>query len=170
MRKVKKNKFCFLVCVFVCACGCLLLFANGNSYAQTISSADLIEDADKYDGQPVTYTGEVIGEVMRRKNGAWVNIYDRQYSVGVWIPLDLIGNIQYKGNYKTKGDIVQVTGIFNRACSLHGGDMDIHAISLDKIQSGWLKYEYIVSGKSELLIILSAVLCLILILRIFVVR
>ena len=155
---------------FICVCGCFLLFANSNCCAQTISSVDLIENANKYDGQLVTYVGEVIGQVMRRQNGAWVNIYDRQHSIGIWIPLDLIGNIQYKGNYKTKGDIVQVQGVFNRACSLHGGDMDIHAISVDNTQSGWPRHEYIASGKSDLLIILSAVLCLILILRIFVVR
>ena len=34
------------------------------------------------------------------------------------------------GDYKHEGDVVEVRGVFNAACALHGGDMDIHATEL----------------------------------------
>jgi len=145
----------------------------GNSnycYAESISSIELIQNAQDYDGEEVVYEGEAVGEVMRRSNGVWVNINDGENSIGVWMSPELAAEITYSGNYKTKGDILQIKGIFNRACLQHGGDLDIHAISLRKIKSGWHKQEKIILAKRNLIIILLAVLCLILISRISINR
>lgn len=142
-----------------------------NCYSQeTVSSAELIQNAELYDGQEVVYEGEVVGELMRRKDGAWVNISDGKSSIGVWMPTELADVIEYKGSYKTQGDILQVAGQFNRACPMHGGDLDIHAISAQKIKSGWQKQESIIPAKHNLLIILTVVLCLVLILKILIFR
>jgi hypothetical protein len=101
----------FLVCFFVAA----------YSFAETLSSAELIENSKKYDGKTVTYIGEVIGDIMRRGNFSWVNISDGENAIGVWMSADMAKTIKFTGNYKSKGDKLKVTGIFNRACIQHEG-------------------------------------------------
>ncbi len=137
---------------------------------EAISSTELIENAQIYDGKEVVYEGEVIGEIMHRRDGVWVNINDGDNSIGVWMSEELAAAIKHRGSYKARGDILEVKGIFNRACVQHGGDLDIHATALRKTKSGWLKQERIIPAKRDLLIILIVILCLILILRISIVR
>ena len=162
--RIQNFVFCIVILHFAF---CLL---NFNCYAESISSTELIQNPQGHDGEEIVFEGEVIGEVMRRSDGAWVNINDGENSIGVWMPSELAAVIEYKGGYKAKGDILQVKGIFNRACVRHGGDLDIHVISLEKIKSGWQRQEKIIPAKRNLLIILSVILCLILILRISIIR
>lgn len=107
-----------------------------NASAQPISSAELIKNAKQYDGKMVTYEGEVIGDIMVRGSYAWVNIHDGTLALGAWMSSDAADKIAYTGSYKTKGDWVEVIGVFNRACPEHGGDLDIHVVSFRKIRSG----------------------------------
>jgi hypothetical protein len=153
----------------------LLLTVNCSLYTichaqEVISSTELIEMPQEYDGEEVAYEGEVIGDIMKRRSGAWVNINDGYNSIGVWMTPKLAGVIEHRGSYKSKGDILRVKGIFHRACPQHGGDLDIHAASVRKIKSGWLREEKIIPAKQNLLIILIVILCLILILRILINR
>ncbi|MFH1678523.1 MAG: DNA-binding protein [Candidatus Omnitrophota bacterium] len=148
----------------------VLFFLSSVCYAQTVSSVELIQAGQDYDGKEIIYEGEVIGEVMNRKGGTWVNINDGDNSIGVWMPTELAAVIEYKGGYKFQGDIIRVNGVFNYACRKHGGDLDIHAVSLLKIKPGWQKQEYVIPGKRNLLFILSVILCIILILKILIVR
>ena len=106
-----------------------LLIASGTN-ALVVGSDDLINNAKEYDNKEVIYSGEVIGDIMRRGEYAWINVLDGSNSIGVWIAYDEAKKIKYKGSYKYKGDMVEVTGIFNRACPEHGGDFDIHAKSM----------------------------------------
>lgn len=110
------------------------------------TSAELVESPKTWNGKTVTFTGEVIGEAMKRGDHAWIHINDDAYykrnveegaALGgynsghaVWIPTELTEAIKYFGDYKHEGDIVTVTGVFNAACAQHGGDMDIHATAL----------------------------------------
>ena len=155
-------------------CIAILHFAfcilNFNCYAEPISSTELIQDSQQYDGKEVIFKGEVIGEVMPRGDGVWVNINDGENSIGIWMPHELAAAIEYRGGYNVKGDILEIKGIFNRACVQHGGDLDIHAISLEKIKSGWQKQDKIILAKRNLLIILTVILCLILILKISIIK
>ncbi len=113
----------------------LLLFC-GVCYAQPVSSTELINNAKQYDGKPVTYSGEVIGDVMVRGTHAWVNVSDDVNAVGIWMPKNMVKDITYKGSYKEKGDKIEINGIFNRSCKEHGGDLDIHAESMVKLKDG----------------------------------
>ena len=118
---------------------CLVLTVlSSNCYAQTPASLELINNAKQYDGKTVNYRGEVIGEVMVRGDYAWLHVNDGIIAIGIWAPKTLIGDIRYAGDYHKKGDIVEVSGIFNRSCSEHGGDLDIHASEIKKITSGIL--------------------------------
>lgn len=114
-------------------------------------SATLVEDAREWDGQAVSFTGEAIGEAMRRGTMAWIHLNDDAYGlaeregaglsgsnsgIGVWIEERRASRIAAFGDYKHHGDVVEVTGVFHAACPQHGGDMDIHADSLRIVREG----------------------------------
>ncbi|MDP2941664.1 MAG: DNA-binding protein [Candidatus Omnitrophota bacterium] len=127
-------------------------------YAQPVSSSELINNAGQYDGKTVTYAGEVIGDVMRRGNYAWLNVSDGKNAIGIWAPAGLIQDITLAGNYKIKGDTVEVSGEFSRSCPEHGGDLDIHALSLRKDASGSARVEKMDPDKKNQAVILLGVL------------
>jgi hypothetical protein len=134
-------------------------------FAQPVSSTELINNAKLYDGKVVTYEGEVIGEIMVRGEYAWVNVNDGQNAIGIWIEKSLIKDIIYTGSYKSKGDGVEITGIFHRACPEHGGDLDIHAQAIRKIRPGKPIPERINLNKRNFVFVLLGVLCIVWILR-----
>lgn len=110
------------------------------SYALTyaISSKELVQEAKRYNGQMIYFEGEIIGEVMRRGDTAWLNISDGGFAIGVFAQTSHLPKITYYGGYKTVGDRIQVKGVFNRTCSMHGGELDIHAKSLTIVKQGHL--------------------------------
>jgi lysyl-tRNA synthetase class II len=114
----------------------LLISKSHDCYAQSISSIELINNAKNYNGNTVVYKGEVIGDIMLRGEYAWVNVNDGKNAIGIWIRKELIKDILYTGSYKSRGDIIEITGKFNRSCLEHGGDLDIHAQDIRKIISG----------------------------------
>ena len=123
-----------------------------------ISSSMLIEKAKRYDGGTVTFTGEAVGERMIRdrgkaSEGAWIHLNDDAYmyraseaseslsgfnsGMSVWVaPFQMSDAIKTYGGFKTNGDVVRVSGVFHAACKEHGGDMDIHATSLQRVSDG----------------------------------
>jgi len=155
-----KNKFKFIFLL-------ILFFGQRLVLAQNLNSDDLIKQARQYDGQVVTYSGEVIGDVMRRGEFAWVNINDGNNAIGVWIKTGLTKEINITGNYKAQGDFLEITGVFYRACLKHGGDLDIHAQTLHKISSGKIIEHKLDFVKLEVSFILLGALFLIWILSLF---
>jgi len=145
-------------------CGFIFLLAT-NCYAQPVSSTELISSAKAYDGKTVAYAGEVIGDVMVRGEYAWANINDGQNAIGVWMGKALAANISYSGSYKSKGDLVEIVGVFHRACPEHGGDLDIHAQGIRKMSNGKQVTEKLNLSKRNMSLVLLGVLCLVLILR-----
>ena len=141
------------------------LLVSNFCFAQPVSSTELINNAKNYDGKTVAYSGEVIGDIMKRGEYAWVNVSDGQAALGIWLPKDLTRDILYSGSFKFSGDWIEVAGIFQRACPQHGGDLDIHAQALRRISSGKLRIERINTEKRNFIFILSGILCLVLILR-----
>lgn len=103
---------------------------------QPVSSTDLIEHAATYDGQEIVFSGEAIGDLMRRGDYAWVNVSDGANAVGLWMSADLSSQIVTLGSHKHSGDQLVATGVFHRACAEHGGDFDIHVTSLSVTARG----------------------------------
>jgi len=136
-------------------------------YGQPVSSRELINNARAYDGRTIMYAGEVIGEIMARGKHAWLNINDGNLAIGVWVPKALLKDISYTGNYKSIGDWVEIVGVFCRSCAEHGGDLDIHAVTLRKINSGRPIQDRLSSAKRNFALALLGTLCLVLILRQF---
>lgn len=114
------------------------ILITGSSNALEVGSNELISSAKDYDKKEIVYSGEVIGDIMKRGQNCWINISDGDNAIGVWAEESLAKNIKYKGSYKYIGDEVKVTGIFNKACPEHGGDLDIHAQKIEIIQKGYI--------------------------------
>jgi hypothetical protein len=138
----------------------LIFFCESICYAQ-ISSTELINNAKEYDGKSVVYVGEAVGDVMVRGDFAWVNINDGENAIGVWISKELAVEIKFTGSYHSKGDRLEITGVFQRNCIQHGGDMDIHAQGVRKISPGWAVGEELDTTKRNYVFILIVVLCLV---------
>lgn len=103
------------------------LVVQAPAHAVEVGSKRLIENAKFYDGRTITYKGEAVTAIMKRGAYAWINVNDGDNAIGVWCKRDVLEGVTFLGNYKTKGDILLIEGIFNRACQEHGGDLDIHA-------------------------------------------
>lgn len=107
------------------------------SHAEPIPSNELIEKAKSFDGKTVIYRGEAVSAVLKRGDHAWVNLNDGINAIGVWCDAPQVVPIKFVGDYKNRGDIVEVVGIFHRACSVHGGELDIHADVVKVVESGF---------------------------------
>ena len=158
---MKKNFKVILIILF------LVFIASQTAFSQSLNSSELIKNAKEYDGKLIVYSGEVIGDVMSRGEFAWVNLNDGENALGVWMGAALAQEIKFTGNYKSRGDRLEVVGVFHRACPEHGGDLDIHARSLFKIADGRIVKENLNFDKVNLSLLLLGVLFLIWILTLF---
>jgi lysyl-tRNA synthetase class II len=112
-----------------------ILISNVNT-SIAVTSDELINKAKEYDKKEVIYTGEVIGDIMKRGDYAWINVSDENNAIGIWMDYENVLKITYTGKYDTKGDIVRVEGTFFKACPEHGGDLDIHAKRIEILEQG----------------------------------
>jgi len=117
-----------------------------------VNSSKLVEEASKWNGRRVIFTGEAIREHMVRGQKCWLHLNDDAYmwknieegtklggynsGQAIWVDASLAKKITYYGDYMHDGDIVQVVGTFNSVCREHGGEMDIHAGALEIIRIG----------------------------------
>ena len=158
---MKKNIKLILIILF------LVFSSQKAAFSQSLSSGELIRNAKEYDGKLIAYSGEVIGDVMLRGEFAWVNINDGENALGAWMSAALAQEVKLTGNYTSRGDRLEIVGVFHRACFEHGGDLDIHARSLLKIASGRMVKENLNFDKVSLSFILLGALFLIWILTLF---
>lgn len=135
------------------------------------SSTRLVEEPNAFDGDTIDFAGEVIGESMKRGDMAWLHINDDPYylknveegaqlggfntGMPVWLPAELAAQIMHFGDYKHEGDVVEVRGTFNAACAEHGGDMDIHATTLEVLEAGHVVVDPVHPSKVAWAIVLS---------------
>lgn len=118
---------------------------------------DLIQKSNEFNNKTVTIKAEVIGERLNREKFTWINVSDGTNAIGIWMKLDESKNIYRYGNYKEKGDIIEVTGIYHKNCIEHGGDVDIHADSVRVIEKGYIKNKPIEKNKVELAVIFALI-------------
>jgi hypothetical protein len=103
----------------------------------SVSINDLIENAKELDDQEVTIQGEAIGECLERGDDCWININDGTNAIGIWLSKDAAAKVTNYGNYQGIGDVVQVSGIFHRACKEHGGEADFHVETIIVAEKGY---------------------------------
>jgi hypothetical protein len=101
------------------------------------------------DGRQVLYIGEVVGDVLRRSGGAWVQVNDdayalelgpfgphretRGYSAGlaVWLPDGLHEQLGAPGRHGRRGDVIRVEGVLRRADPADGGGITVRATRME---------------------------------------
>ncbi|MFQ5574531.1 MAG: hypothetical protein ACE5E0_02770 [Terriglobia bacterium] len=138
-----------------------------------VSSTSLVSDPERYDGRTVVFEGEVIGDVMVRGEAVWLTLNDDEYSrrgpstdndvagyntgLGVFIASDQFRQPRFTGDYRHRGDIVRVKGVFNRACEQHGGAMDLHGEESTVIRIGHRIEHPVSSAKIGITVLLAIV-------------
>jgi hypothetical protein len=114
-----------------------------------ISSDQVYACPVAFDGLRVTYVGEAIGEVIRRRDGAWLQVNDDAYALevgpvsghhdlrgfntglSVWLPDGLHEQIGGVGRPERRGDVIQVTGVLLRSDPADGGGITLRADQLE---------------------------------------
>ncbi|MCM8783126.1 MAG: OB-fold putative lipoprotein [Candidatus Omnitrophica bacterium] len=134
-------------------------------FAQSVSSRELISKTEDYNGKRIVFQGELVGERMCRRGGCWINVNDGFSAIGVWIPASLEFIPNYTGGYKSKGDWVQVEGVFHSACVQHLGEIDIHAEKIILIKEGRPLLQKPTLNKINVTIFIWGLGCLMLILK-----
>jgi len=124
----------------------------GPCAAAAVSSKELIENAKALDGKTIRYRGEAVTAIMNRPEGSWINLNDGDNAIGVWCKSAMLDPVKFIGDYKSKGDILEVEGVFNRACPAHGGELDIHAIAVNVVKHGFMVKEKIDAIKLDIAI------------------
>jgi len=137
MRKTLK------LCVLAAALAAVL--AGLAAAADVTAVNELVDRSLQWNGKTVTIEGEAIGEMLPRGDCAWVNVNDGTNAIGVWMPLADAKKIGVYGDYHHTGDTLRVTGTFSRDCAEHGGDVDIHSVSVRLVKAGG-EVEHPVSG------------------------
>jgi hypothetical protein len=97
-----------------------------------VDSNDLYDCPESFDGRRVVYRGEVVGALMDRRDGVWTQLNDDVYAellgplpahrdyrggnagVGVLLPHDTAATVNFVGGPQTRGDVLEVSGIFHR--------------------------------------------------------
>jgi hypothetical protein len=124
------------------AAGVLVLFilsaasAAASQETGPVPVSQLVSRAKDFDARNIVVQGEVLGDLMQRGEYVWLNLMDDGTAIGVWARAKDLPEIGYLGGYWAKGDILRVEGIFHRACPDHGGDLDLHAVSITTVQKG----------------------------------
>lgn len=119
-----------------------------------VTSNQLLDCPESYDRRTVRYQGEAVGGVLERSGGAWVQLNDDAYArtagplpahrdyrggnagMGVFLPSDLSAAITMVGGPRTRGDVVEVVGVFRRVDPTSGEVTVIRAQSLDVVRPG----------------------------------
>jgi hypothetical protein len=113
----------------------LIFFYMSSAYA-FISVTDLIEKAKENDLKEVAIKGEIIGDIFYKGDFVWINVSDGINAIGIWVPEKSVAELSHPGDYSHKGDFVQITGRFNRACIEHMGETDIHLDDFRVLKKG----------------------------------
>lgn len=114
-----------------------------------VSSSQITACPAALDGLEVTYVGEVVGELLPRRGGAWAQVNDDPYALevgplvghralagfnsglAVWLPDGLHERIGDVGRPARRGDVIVVRGRLLRADPDDGGGITIRADELE---------------------------------------
>ncbi len=132
---MSKNRIAYSVLRTAFVIVIAILFAT-NCYAVVWSSIELIEKAKELNGRKLNYRGELVTAILNRGEYSWINLNDGSNAIGVWCKSSLLGGVKFAGDYKNRGDIIEVNGTLNRACSIHNGELDIHADTVKIVKKG----------------------------------
>jgi len=135
-RKITVYRLSFIVYRLLAVIILLLIF-TANCYAVTWSSIELIEKAKELNGRRLNYSGELVTAILNRGEYSWINLNDGFNAIGIWCKSSSLSVVKFIGDYKNRGDMIEINGTFHRACSVHNGELDIHADTIKVIKHGY---------------------------------
>jgi len=119
-----------------------------------VASVELLACPDVYDGVEVVIEGEVVGGVLQRDGGAWLQLNDDAYAtalgplpasgvraganaaIAVFAPESVISRIASVGGAHAVGDRLRVAGTYLRADSDDAGAPALRATSAELLLPG----------------------------------
>lgn len=138
----KRMKTALTACLLMGMYAYSSVSVTAETFQGNITLEALIENAEEYDGMTVSFEAEAIGDPLKRSDYTWVNASDGNNSaIGVYMTSSQASEISVYGAYEKTGDILLITGTFHEACAEHGGDLDIHALSVEIKETGSKKTE-----------------------------
>lgn len=108
-----------------------------------VSSTMVLSCPAAFDGMTVQYTGELVGDLLRRRGGAWVLVNDDDYALEVgplpahgalrglnsgltvWLPERLVSEVTGVGRPDRRGDVFAFEGRIERADGQDGGGLTL---------------------------------------------
>lgn len=123
----------------------------GRIHSAAVVSCPGIFDPEGDGGPIVTYTGEVVGDVLERRDGVWVLINDDAYALEsgplpqnreyagtntgltVWIPEEDVPSDLEPGRSGRRGDVVAVRGRIHRTDPRDGGGLTLRATAVREV-------------------------------------
>lgn len=126
--------------------------ANVPTPVGRIRSDVVVECPRNFDGVPVEYVGEVVGDVLVRPGGAWTLVNDDTYALedgplhvhrraegtntglAVWLPGNDLRAGLTPGRSETRGDIVRVIGVLHRTDPEDGGGLTVRAVTWEVLE------------------------------------
>lgn len=120
-----------------------------------VQSSQVFRCPAAFEDMPVTFAGEVVGELLPRAGGAWAQINDDAYALevgplvghrelhgfnsglAVWLPDGLHERVDTVGRPARRGDVVLVRGTIHRTDSEDGGGLTLRADDLAIVDAGF---------------------------------
>jgi hypothetical protein len=114
-------------------------------------SGEVMACPRQFDGHVVEYVGEVVGDVLRRRGGAWMLVNDDAYALeagplglhrrprgtntglAVWLPDPMPGLVGSPGRSGVRGDVIRVVGVLHRTDPEDGGGLTIRATTAELV-------------------------------------
>jgi hypothetical protein len=114
-----------------------------------ISSAQVYACPAAFDLLDVTFVGELIGDIITRDGGAWVQVNDDDYALevgpllghreqrgfntglSVFLPEELLTDVTGVGRAEVRGDVVELRGRLLRTDAEDGGGITLRAHELE---------------------------------------
>lgn len=160
------------VCAVASGCG-VLSAAPAQAVAPLVSSGELVENPEQWEGKKIVFEGEAIGDAMVRGAVGWLHVNDDAYAElpipaggapqgynsghAVLAPAREVAKVTMFGSYRARGDIVRVTGTFRATDPQHGGDMLIEAERIDVLEPGFVIVREVPRWKLLLLVGLAVI-------------
>jgi hypothetical protein len=116
-----------------------------------VSSPQVFACPSAFDELEVTYVGEVVGELIPRRGGAWAQVNDDAYALevgplvghreragfntgmSVWLPDGLHEEIEAAGRPGRRGDVILVRGTLLRTDPDDGGGTTVRAEEMERL-------------------------------------
>ena len=154
MKSKKSRIWLYAIIFFVLAGVTGIVILNPLAWADdpVVGSAELIEEADRFNLRQVVYRGEIIGVVLDRGDNAWITVNDGPYGgkplrryqelkggnegMGIYCSRDQLESVNFLGSYNAVGDILEISATFYKANPDHGGDLCIVADQVSILREG----------------------------------